>query len=71
VRRETFAGPGPWSILTFSGTDYVQTPDDDPAFLYQDVLIARHQDRTAQRAEVGRVGQCCADDDSDRAGLRG
>ena len=40
VRRETFAGPGPWSILTFSGTDYVQTPDDDPAFLYQDVLIA-------------------------------
>lgn len=40
VRRETFAGPGPWSILAFSGTGYVQTPDDDPAFLYQDVLIA-------------------------------
>lgn len=40
VRRETFAGPGPWSITTFSGNGYVQTPDDDPAFLYQDVLIA-------------------------------
>jgi len=40
VRRETFAGPRPWSIATFSGTGYVQTPDDDPAFLYQDVLIA-------------------------------
>ncbi len=38
VPREPFAGPGPWSIATGGG--YVHTPDDDPALLYQDVLVA-------------------------------
>ena len=38
VPRERFAGPGPWWIWT--GAAYVRTPDDDPAFLYQDTLIA-------------------------------
>ena len=47
VPREPFAGPAPWSILALGwrplrldGPGYVQTPDGDPAFLYQDVLIA-------------------------------
>lgn len=47
VPREPFAGPGPWSILAAHvwrsqdrGPLYVTTPDDDPAFLYQDVLVA-------------------------------
>jgi protein-L-isoaspartate(D-aspartate) O-methyltransferase len=40
VGRETFAGPGPWSVSMLSGGSYVRTPDDDPAFLYQDVLVA-------------------------------
>ncbi|KNY22692.1 methyltransferase [Methylobacterium sp. ARG-1] len=47
VPREPFAGPGPWSILAANvwrsrdrGSPYVTTPDDDPAFLYQDVLVA-------------------------------
>jgi protein-L-isoaspartate(D-aspartate) O-methyltransferase len=39
VRREPFAGPGPWSIQ-LGGHPYVVTPDDDPAFLYQNVLLA-------------------------------
>ncbi|MCG2669628.1 protein-L-isoaspartate O-methyltransferase [Bradyrhizobium sp. GCM10023182] len=39
VRREPFAGPGPWSI-TLGGHPYVVTPDDDPAFLYQNTLLA-------------------------------
>lgn len=39
VRREPFAGPGPWSI-SFGGHAYVVTPDDDPAFLYQNTLLA-------------------------------
>ncbi len=39
VRREPFAGPGPWSI-SFGGHPYVVTPDDDPAFLYQNALLA-------------------------------
>ena len=34
VRRESFVGPGPWSI-SVAGHGYVQTPDDDPAFIYQ------------------------------------
>ncbi|MDA9491066.1 protein-L-isoaspartate O-methyltransferase family protein [Bradyrhizobium sp. CCBAU 11361] len=39
VRREPFAGPGPWSIA-LGGHPYVVTPDDDPAFLYQNTLLA-------------------------------
>ena len=47
VPRERFVGPGPWTIRAAgtgrpreTGPCYVATPDDDPAFLYQDVLIA-------------------------------
>ena len=47
VPRAPFAGPGPWSIPFHSPwrpasglRKYLQTPDDDPAFLYQNVLIA-------------------------------
>jgi protein-L-isoaspartate(D-aspartate) O-methyltransferase len=36
--RERFLGPGPWKI--FAGGGYVMTPTDDPAFLYQDVVVA-------------------------------
>jgi protein-L-isoaspartate(D-aspartate) O-methyltransferase len=36
--RERFVGPGPWKI--FAGGNYVETPTDDPAFLYQDVVVA-------------------------------
>jgi protein-L-isoaspartate(D-aspartate) O-methyltransferase len=39
VPREPFAGPGPWSICV-PGVGYVLTPNDDPAFLYQDTLVA-------------------------------
>lgn len=39
VKREPFAGPGPWST-GLGGHPYVQTPDDDPAFLYQNLLFA-------------------------------
>lgn len=36
--REDFLGPGPWRIFTASRP--VETPSDDPAFLYQDVTVA-------------------------------
>jgi protein-L-isoaspartate(D-aspartate) O-methyltransferase len=39
VKREPFVGPGPWSI-SLGRHDYVQTPDDDPAFIYQNTLVA-------------------------------
>jgi protein-L-isoaspartate(D-aspartate) O-methyltransferase len=44
VKREPFAGPAPW-LLTFGGHDYVKTPDDDPAFLYQGLLLALDAER--------------------------
>jgi protein-L-isoaspartate(D-aspartate) O-methyltransferase len=44
VKREPFAGPGPWSI-SFGGHAYVVTPDDDPAFLYQNALLALDPER--------------------------
>jgi protein-L-isoaspartate(D-aspartate) O-methyltransferase len=37
--REDFVGPRPWSI-NIPGFGYVETPDDDLAFLYQDTLVA-------------------------------
>lgn len=39
VPREPFVGPGPWSVMG-SSISYVTTPDDDPVFIYQDVLVA-------------------------------
>ncbi|TYO68349.1 methyltransferase [Bradyrhizobium hipponense] len=39
VEREPFVGPGPWSI-SVGGHPYVATPDDDPAFIYQNTLLA-------------------------------
>jgi protein-L-isoaspartate(D-aspartate) O-methyltransferase len=36
--REDFLGRGPWRIFTSSRP--VETPSDDPAFLYQDVTVA-------------------------------
>ena len=44
VKREPFAGPGPW-WLKLGAHAYVQTPDDDPAFLYQDLLLALDRER--------------------------
>jgi hypothetical protein len=37
VERERYLGPGPWPVLRSTG--YMPTPDDDPVYLYCDVLI--------------------------------
>jgi protein-L-isoaspartate(D-aspartate) O-methyltransferase len=39
VMREPFVGPGPWSI-NIPGFGYIETPDADIAFIYQDTLVA-------------------------------
>ena len=44
VSREPFAGPPPW-WLTLGGHNYVESPDDDPAFLYQNLLLALDRER--------------------------
>jgi protein-L-isoaspartate(D-aspartate) O-methyltransferase len=36
--REKFVGPPPWKI--FAGHSYIETPSDDPACLYQDVVVS-------------------------------
>jgi protein-L-isoaspartate(D-aspartate) O-methyltransferase len=36
--REKFVGPPPWKVFTRVG--YVETFSDDPAFLYQDVVVS-------------------------------
>ena len=38
VRREHFLGPGPWPMPRWA-RPYVQTPTDDPVYLYQDALV--------------------------------
>jgi len=49
VKREPFVGPGPWRI-TLGGYPYVMTPNDDPAFIYQNTLVALH---SAQGLNIG------------------
>jgi protein-L-isoaspartate(D-aspartate) O-methyltransferase len=44
VKRQPFAGPGPW-WTGIGGHPYVETPDDDPAFLYQNLLVALDRER--------------------------
>jgi protein-L-isoaspartate(D-aspartate) O-methyltransferase len=44
VERQRFAGPGPWSI-NIPGVGYIRTPSDDPAFIYQDTLVAIDPER--------------------------
>lgn len=43
VSRERFVGKGPWQIFTPVG--YIETPSDDPALIYQDVVIALDREK--------------------------
>lgn len=49
VPREAFFGPGPWRILGQGG--YESTPGDDPALLYENVLIAIDERRLLNNGE--------------------
>ncbi len=64
VPREPFAGSGPWSVVV-PGAGYVRTPDDDPAFLYQDTLIALDPARGINIGEPSLHARCL-----DALGLR-
>jgi len=56
--REAFVGKGPWKILTTSG--YIETPSDDPIFLYQDVLIALQPDSPINNGQPSLHALCLA-----------
>lgn len=66
VPREPFAGPGPWSVLVLGPwsprpagqASYIQTPDDDPAFLYQDTLVALDPARGINIGEPSLHAHC-------------
>ena len=57
VSREPFAGPGPWMVCV-PGAGYLPTPDDDPAFLYQDTLVALDADRGINIGEPTLHARC-------------
>ncbi|MBL6081808.1 methyltransferase [Belnapia sp. T18] len=62
VPREAFVGPAPWFIYAGSANvpapAYVETPDDDPAFLYADVLIALDPKRGVNNGEPSLHARC-------------
>jgi protein-L-isoaspartate(D-aspartate) O-methyltransferase len=56
--REHYLGPGPWKVFTLRG--YVQTPSDDPAFLYQDIVVALDEERRINNGQPTLHARCLA-----------
>jgi len=56
--RAHFAGPGPWKVYTPVG--YIETPGDDPSFLYQDVAVALAPERLINNGEPSLHARCLA-----------
>jgi protein-L-isoaspartate(D-aspartate) O-methyltransferase len=57
IQREAFLGPGPWRVraggpwpINVDDT-YVETPDANPVYLYQNVLVALDADRHINNGE--------------------
>lgn len=57
VPREPFAGPAPWQIRV-PGGPYMATPDDNPAYLYHDWLVALDAARGINIGEPGLHARC-------------
>ena len=58
VPRERFLGTGPWKVS--SGHGYIETPSDDPAFLYQDVVVALDEERRINNGQPTLHAVCLA-----------
>lgn len=56
TNRTTFVGSGPWKVFTAVG--YIDTPSDDPEFLYQDVAIAISPERSINNGEPSLHTRC-------------
>ncbi len=56
VRREDFLGPGPWRVFTPGG--YIDTPSDDPAFVYQDILVGLIEERGLNNGQPSLHAAC-------------
>jgi protein-L-isoaspartate(D-aspartate) O-methyltransferase len=57
VRRERYLGPGPWKIFALGG-GYVETPNDDPVFLYQDVVVGLVPERLVNNGQPALHAAC-------------
>jgi protein-L-isoaspartate(D-aspartate) O-methyltransferase len=55
--REKYLGPGPWRIFVVGG-GYVATPTDDPAFLYQDVVVGIASERFVNNGQPSLHALC-------------
>ncbi len=56
--RERYLGPGPWKI--FTGRGYISTPSDDPALLYQDILVALEEELKINNGQPALHALCLA-----------
>ncbi len=56
VPREAFLGGGPWAVRTPDG--YVETPSDDPRFVYHDILVALDADRGINNGQPSLHARC-------------
>jgi protein-L-isoaspartate(D-aspartate) O-methyltransferase len=56
--REDFLGKGPWKVFTAAG--YIQTPSDDPAILYQDILFVLQQKGSINNGQPSLHAACLA-----------
>ena len=56
IRREDFLPLGPWQVLVSDG--YIETPTDDPAQLYQDIVVALDADRGINNGEPSLHARC-------------
>jgi protein-L-isoaspartate(D-aspartate) O-methyltransferase len=56
--RERFVGPAPWKIFTPVG--YIETPSDDPAFLYQDVVVSLKREGPLNNGQPTLHAYCLA-----------
>jgi protein-L-isoaspartate(D-aspartate) O-methyltransferase len=56
--REKYLGPGPWRI--FAGGNLLETPSGDPAYLYQDVVVAIAPDRGINNGQPVLHAMCLA-----------
>jgi protein-L-isoaspartate(D-aspartate) O-methyltransferase len=58
VPREQFLGPGPWLLTSpVLGSGYRLTPDDDPRWLYDNVLVALDADRNLNNGEPAALAR--------------
>jgi len=56
IAREDFLPPGPWQVLVPNG--YIETPTDDPALLYQDIVVAIDLARRINNGEPSLHARC-------------